>query len=83
MYVCMYVAMYLLTYSHNRLSMACEMSLLPFWQLWLSWNGQGSAIICVWDSKHVQLKPLLFNWLTNYIPCITNGDLRYSLEKHL
>ena len=35
-----------------------------------SWKWQGSAVIYVWDSKHIHLKPLQFNWHANHIPCL-------------
>ena len=55
----------------------------PFYSYGHSWKCQGSAVIYVWGSKHVQLIPLPFNRLTNRIPCITNDDLRHPVENHL
>ena len=37
----------------------------------------------VWNPKHLQLIPLLFNWLDNHIPFVTNDYLMQIIEKHL
>ena len=48
----------------------------PFCSYGHSWKCQEYAVIYVWDSKYLQLTPLLFYWPTNRIPCITNDDVR-------
>ena len=47
-----------------------------------SWKWQGSTVIYVCDSKHVQLIPLQFNWLATHISIMNNHYQNQTIEYH-